>query len=81
MSTITFTPEKAPSTPLNLRFNVVYAPRIPTPPFVGYSVTEEADGLYLNSYYEDGTGAIVGCSSVGEAWSRLAQHLRMDVAP
>ena len=75
--------QPAPSTPLNLRLGVLYAPRVPTPPVDAYDVVEVApDAYHVRSHGSiDGDRflAIVRCSSTAAAWMTLARYLRMDV--
>lgn len=71
---------KAPSTPLNLRMWLIYEPRVPTPPFVGFQVVEPSPNRYrIVAYAEDGTSETVFLGDLLEAFRRLASHLRMDV--
>lgn len=72
----------APTTPLNLQFGVLYTPRVPTPPFLAFDAVERAPGDFVvRSYGDDGYVSIAPCRTLAEAWVRLAQCLRMDVAP
>jgi hypothetical protein len=72
----------APTTPLNLRFGVVYAPRVPAPPFSGFEAVGVAlDRWKIRAYYDNGVVAEVFSGDTVEVFYRLAQHLRMDVVP
>lgn len=74
--------ESAPSTPLNLRFGVIYAPRIPTPPFVGFSVVEPSPNRFdVQAYICDGTMTVVFSGDLATAYRHIGLHLRMDIAP
>ena len=69
--------EPAPTSPLNLRIGVAYAPRIPTPPFVAFAVAETtADVFEVFGYYDDGRGAVLAVGGVADAWQRFAAFLR-----
>lgn len=72
----------APSSPLNLTIGAIYAPRVEAPPFVGYSCREIAPDRYdIVAYEVDGRAAVLARRvELGEAYTRLATHLRMDVA-
>lgn len=70
----------APNTPLNLQLNVRYAPRVNTPPYVAFEAREQGPGRVGVFALEDGgveTKLFEG--TMGEAWTRLATHLRMDL--
>lgn len=73
--------QPAPSTPLNLQFGVLYAPRIPTPPFVAFDAVDlGVDGYAVRGY--DATGAatyIHRDRNLPTVYQRFALHLRMDV--
>ena len=81
MTDVRMTVEPAPSSPLNLRFGVLYAPRVPTPPFVAYAAVETYGGCAVFEIfgYDNGHGAILFTGGVAETFARLAAHLRMDV--
>lgn len=71
---------KCPSTPLNLQFDVTYAPRIPTHPFIAFRAVELSGGCFqVESFGDNGYVSVARVASLGEAWQRLAQCLRMDV--
>lgn len=82
MSSLTVQLHDAPNTPLNLRFGVIYAPRVEAPPFVGFSVTEVQPHQYeIQAYDRAGHVQTVFAGALAETYTRLALHLRMDVAP
>ncbi len=69
----------APSTPLNLKFGIIYAPRVPAPPFAAFMATEAApDEFVVSAFADDGTTSVMFRGALNEAWRRLALHLRMD---
>lgn len=71
-----------PTTPLNLQFGVIYAPRVPTPPLVGFDCLEVSPNLFhVRGYDETGASTVVYSGDLQAAWRRLASHLRMDVMP
>lgn len=82
MTTIRVNITPPPKTPLNLQSGVTYAPRVPTPPFVGYVATQVSRDEYdIFGYCEDGSGATLFSGGLMETFQRLALHLSMDVAP
>lgn len=79
MTTIPIGLSPAPATPLNLQFGVVYAPRVPTPPFVGYAVSEVSPSVFeVWGYDSNGGGAVLFSGELLETYRRFATHLRMD---
>lgn len=68
----------APGSPLNLRFGVVYAPRIETPPFVGFEAVDAGRYCIVKAYDLNKRATEVFRGGFAEAWVRLATHLRMD---
>lgn len=81
MSTMTLVVKSAPSTPLNLQFGTVYAPRVVAPPFVGFDCIEVAPLSYIvRGYTEIGEQQELYRGPLMQAFSRFASHLRMDVA-
>lgn len=76
--TIEFPTTPAPSTPLNLRIGVIYAPRAAEGLYVGYAVLEVEPNVFeLAAYEEKGVGAIVYRGELLEAWRRLCVALGM----
>lgn len=80
MTSIAVEVTPAPLTPLNLRFCVTYAPRVPTPPWVGYFASEVEPHVYeVFAYEAGGSGAVLFRGALAETFHRFAMHLRMDV--
>jgi hypothetical protein len=78
MNTIAVNIEPAPSTPLNLRFGVVYAPRGEDKLFAGYAVLEVEPSVFqVEGYEAHGKGAVLFRGDLGPAWHRLATCLGM----
>jgi len=82
MAQMMVTLEKAPESPLNLQFGVVYAPRVEAPPFVGFEAVQVGPDVYIvRAYDAEGVAREVFRDSLLPVYWRFAQHLRMDVAP
>jgi hypothetical protein len=79
--TVAVAVEPAPSSPLNLRLGVAYAPRIPTPPFLAYAAIETAPDVFEIYGYDNGRGAVLFTGGIAATFERFAAHLRMDVTP
>jgi hypothetical protein len=82
MGSIAIQTQEAPSSPLNLKFDVVYAPREATPPLVGYMVVavceaNHGDAFAIIGYEADGNGAELFRGALAEAYVRMATYLRM----
>lgn len=79
MTTIAVQLTQAPTTPLNLRFGVTYAPRIEAPPFVGFRAVEaEPERCVIEAFDAQGDTTEVFRGTLAETFYRLALHLRMD---
>lgn len=71
---------KAPDSPLSLRFGVLYAPRVKTPPMEAFEAIEARPGVFVVRGYDDkGVAVPVFTGELLEAYRRFALHLRMDV--
>jgi hypothetical protein len=80
MTMIAIPTQPAPLTPLNLKFDVVYAPREATPPLVGYMVIADCstdDGYAIVGYEASGDGCTLFRGSLGDTYVRMAGYLRM----
>jgi len=89
MATDTFTLTPAPSSYLNTRFGVIYAPRVPTPgrampapqelaPYVGYRCLEVAPDLYtIDGFDADGRPTELFRGVLAETFQRFAFLLGM----
>lgn len=70
--------QAAPSTPLNLRFGVVYAPREASTVFAGFSAVEvEPDVFAIGGFQFDGGSVELWRGPLSGAWHRLAGYLGM----
>jgi hypothetical protein len=68
-----------PAIPQALQFGIVYAPKVPTPPWIGYVASEIIPGVCQICGYNDAGGAAVlfdGNLHVG--FQHFAHLLRMD---
>jgi hypothetical protein len=75
-------PTPAPRTPLNLKTGVVYAPRVPTPPFVAFDAVEvRPDVFEVRGYDDQGVQAFLFQGHALQTYQKLATHLRMDLRP
>jgi hypothetical protein len=76
--TITVTLHDAPTTPLNLQFGVIYAPRTPSPVFAGYAAREvEPDVWTVTGYQPDGAPVELCRGALVQAYHRLTTALGM----
>lgn len=81
MTTFNVALTPAPTTPVNLRLDVFYAPRHITPPFVAFrAYPGHAIGVYhIAAYDAEGNQETVYTGHLYQTYVRLARHLRMDV--
>lgn len=81
MATIAVPTTPAPSTPLNLKFDVVYAPRGESSGHAGYMVVAvcegDSDAYSIIGYEADGNGAELFRGCLADAYVRMAAFLGM----
>jgi len=79
MASITIPLTPAPDTPLNLRLGVMYAPRLASPPVVGFRATEYAPNVFqIEAVNQAGVLVPIYSGDLFGAYIRLAEYLRMD---